>query len=55
LTRSRKLRRSFLEQKYAGFISAIYSGKEKFEAEVPVKYQDGRTGVLKTLVYVNNL
>ena len=53
LTRSRKLRRSFLEQKYAVFISAIYSGKEKFEAEVPVKYQDGRTGVLKTLVHVN--
>jgi long-chain acyl-CoA synthetase len=53
LTRSRKLRRNFLEQKYAGFISAIYSGKEKFEAEVPVKYQDGRTGVLKTLVHVN--
>jgi long-chain acyl-CoA synthetase len=55
LTRSRKIRRSFLEQKYAHFISAIYGGQERFEAEVPVKYQDGRTAVLKTTVYVNDV
>ncbi len=54
LTRSRKIRRGFLEQKYAEFISSMYVGKDKFEAMVPVKYQDGRTGVLKTVVYVNN-
>lgn len=55
LTRSRKIRRDFLENKYANFVLAIYGGKEEFEAEVPVKYQDGRTGVLKTKVYINNL
>ena len=55
LTRSRKIRRDFLEQKYASFISAIYGGKTEFEAEVPVKYQDGRTGILNAIVYINNL
>jgi len=55
LTRSRKIRRDFLENKYANFVSAIYGGKAEFEAEVPVKYQDGRTGVLKTKVYINDL
>jgi long-chain acyl-CoA synthetase len=55
LTRSRKLRRGFLEQKYAQFISAMYSGKSEFEAEVPVKYQDGRTGVVNARVYIKDL
>ena len=55
LTRSRKIRRGFLEDKYAEFISAVYEDKAEFNAEVPVKYQDGRTGLLKTTVYIENL
>ncbi len=55
LTRSRKIRRSFLEQKYASFIAAMYEGKGSFQAEVPVKYQDGRTGLLKAAVHINDL
>ncbi len=52
LTRSRKIRRSFLEEKYIDFITAVYDGSDKFEATVPVKYQDGRTGVLNATVYI---
>lgn len=55
LTRSRKIRRSFLEEKYAAFIAAVYDGKTEFNAEVPVKYQDGRTGLLKTNIYIEDL
>ena len=55
LTRSRKLRRGFLEQKYANFISALYRGKNEFRAEVPIKYQDGRTGVVNAVVHINQL
>ena len=55
LTRSRKIRRSFLEKKYVDFISAIYQGKVEFQAEVPVKYQDGRTGILRAAVHINDL
>jgi len=55
LTRSRKLRRKHLEQKYSAFIDAIYSGAERFDATVPVRYQDGRAGVLNASVAVNDV
>jgi long-chain acyl-CoA synthetase len=55
LTRSRKIRRGFLENKYADFIAAIYDGKKELQARVPIKYQDGRTGVLTATVHVANL
>ncbi|MBU2548294.1 MAG: AMP-binding protein [Proteobacteria bacterium] len=55
LTRSRKIRRSFLEQKYADFIGAVYQGREEFSAVVPVKYQDGRTGTLNATVHIVDL
>jgi long-chain acyl-CoA synthetase len=55
LTRSRKLRRKHLEQKYSIFIDAIYSGAREFSATVPIKYQDGRTGTLNAMVHVNDL
>jgi long-chain acyl-CoA synthetase len=53
LTRTRKLRRGLLEERYADLIKAIYIGNETFETEVPVKYRDGRTGVVKTLTRIN--
>nr|HMN81416.1 acyl-CoA synthetase [Burkholderiaceae bacterium] len=55
LTRSRKLRRGYLEQKYVAFIEAIYGGRERFDAQVPVRYQDGRTGLLTAQVHVNDV
>jgi long-chain acyl-CoA synthetase len=55
LTRSRKLRRKHLEQKYSAFVDAIYSGAREFNASVPIKYQDGRTGTLNAAVHVNYL
>ncbi len=55
LTRSRKIRRKHLEQKYATFVDAIYSGATEFSAVVPIKYQDGRTGTLNATVYVNDV
>ena len=55
LTRSRKIRRNFLEQKYADFIRHIYARDAEFEAEVPIKYQDGRVGLLKTKVHIEDL
>jgi len=44
LTRTRKLRRSFLEERYGGITEAIYRGETEFVTEVPVKYRDGRGG-----------
>ena len=53
LTRTRKLRRGFLEERYSGLIEAVYGGQEFYEAEVPVKYRDGRTGLVKTNTRIN--
>jgi long-chain acyl-CoA synthetase len=55
LTRSRKIRRGFLEEKYVDFVTAIYDGRTQFNANVPVKYQDGRTGILNATLYVCEL
>ena len=55
LTRSRKLRRAHLEGKYAPFIAAIYGGQREYSAEVPIKYQDGRIGLLTAAVCVNDI
>ena len=52
LTRTRKLRRGYLEQKYASFIEAIYDGRTQLTVEIPVKYQDGRVGRLNAVVRI---
>jgi len=49
MTRTRKLKRNVLEDKYKDIIQAIYSpGVERFKVETEVKYRDGRKGVITT-------
>jgi len=55
LTRTRKLRRGFLEERYGGLIQAIYNDQTQFEAEVPITYRDGRKGTIKTTVKINSM
>jgi long-chain acyl-CoA synthetase len=52
LTRTRKLRRSFMEQRYADIVNAIYSDKHEFMVEAPVTYRDGRKGIVSTALRV---
>jgi len=52
LTRTRKLRRSALEQRYADMIDAMYTGREKVTVVAEVKYRDGRSGQVETDVRV---
>lgn len=54
LTRTRKLRRDFLEQRYADIIESIYTGKQSLESEIEVKYRDGRKGIVKNVTYIND-
>ena len=44
LTRTRKVRRSFVAGKYAVLIDALYTGKPTQFIETQVKFEDGRTG-----------
>ena len=43
LTRTRKLRRRYLEQRYGDILTAIYGGKDSITIQSEVTYQDGRT------------
>ena len=53
LTRTRKIRREFMEQRYGNLIDAIYSGKEEVVESTTVTYQDGRKGTVETAIKVN--
>lgn len=44
LTRTRKVRRAFIAQKYAVLVDALYGGRQNQFIETEVKYEDGRTG-----------
>ncbi len=46
LTRTRKVRRGFIAQKYATLVDALYGGKQSVHVEAQVKYEDGRTGTI---------
>jgi long-chain acyl-CoA synthetase len=46
LTRTRKVRRSFVAEKYAVLIDALYSGKTVQHIATQVKFEDGRTGMV---------
>lgn len=55
LTRTRKLRRDFIEDRYCYLVDALYSDKDELVVEAPITYRDGRRGVIKTSVKVNRL
>ncbi|MFT4196215.1 AMP-dependent synthetase/ligase [Ottowia sp.] len=44
LTRTRKVRRGFIAEKYGVLIDALYTGKAEQFIETAVKFEDGRTG-----------
>ncbi len=50
LTRTRKLKREFIEERYGMLIEALYGDGDTLALEVPVRYQDGRNGVLRAVV-----
>lgn len=55
LTRTRKLRRGFMGQRYLPIIEAMYSGLQEVRVQAEVKYRDGRRGVVETPVRVCSL
>jgi long-chain acyl-CoA synthetase len=44
ITRSRKVRRGFISEKYAPLVAALYGGKHECFIETQVRFEDGRTG-----------
>ncbi len=55
LTRTRKVRRRFIDQKYAEIIEGIYAGRDQIHIDTVIRYQDGKTSQLKTTLAVRTL
>jgi long-chain acyl-CoA synthetase len=52
LTRTRKLRRGFMEERYGRMVDAIYDDEPSVEVEAVVRYRDGREAVAKTNIRI---
>ena len=47
LTRTRKVRRGVIDQRYRTLIEALYSDRSTVEVETEVTFEDGRTGMIR--------
>ncbi|PTX50110.1 long-chain acyl-CoA synthetase [Gemmobacter caeni] len=50
MTRTRKVRRNIIEQKYADLIAGLYDGADSVYTETEVTYEDGRKGAIRATV-----
>ena len=54
LTRTRKVRRSVIGEKFADLVDALYDGKDKVYTETEVTYEDGRKGKINATLTLCN-
>ncbi len=54
LTRTRKVRRGFIAQKYGVLVDALFEGRSNQYIETEVKFEDGRTGRISADVRILN-
>ncbi|MGE5338832.1 MAG: AMP-dependent synthetase/ligase [Gemmatimonadota bacterium] len=55
LTRTRKVRRRFIQEKYSVLVDALYSGKSEQYIETQVKFEDGRTGMISATLKIRDV
>ncbi|MBC3812459.1 AMP-dependent synthetase/ligase [Undibacterium aquatile] len=55
LTRTRKVRRKFIAEKYAVLIEALYSAKRSQYIETQVKFEDGRQGTVSADLHISDV
>jgi long-chain acyl-CoA synthetase len=54
LTRTRKVRRGFIAEKYSELIEALYSNRESLPIEAQVRFEDGRIGKIRADVKIRD-
>jgi long-chain acyl-CoA synthetase len=54
LTRTRKVRRRIIEEKFADLLDALYSGKTEQYTETEVTYEDGRKGKITATLEIRD-
>jgi long-chain acyl-CoA synthetase len=52
LTRTRKVRRGRIAERYARLVQALYSSEERCELETRVQFEDGRMGMIRAEVRI---
>jgi long-chain acyl-CoA synthetase len=52
LTRTQKVKRSFIADRYAPFVKALYDGSKRASISTEVTFEDGRKGIIKGDVVV---
>ena len=55
LTRTRKVRRGFVAQKYALLVEALYSGQSHCRIATEVKFEDGRRGTIEADIRIRDV
>ena len=55
LTRTQKVRRGFIAERYAPLVTALYDGSAEADISTEVTFEDGRKGVIKARVKVRDM
>ncbi len=55
LTRTRKVRRAFVEERYRHVIDGLYAGATAIPIDAVIQYQDGKTSRIRTTLAVRDL
>jgi long-chain acyl-CoA synthetase len=54
LTRTRKVRRRFIAEKYAVLVEALYAGRNSQFVQTQVRFEDGRTGMVTATLAIRD-
>ncbi len=55
VTRTQKVRRSFVAERYAPLVQALYDGSDEADISTEVTFEDGRKGVLSARVKIRDV
>jgi long-chain acyl-CoA synthetase len=55
LTRTRKLRRGFVEKRYRDIVDALYSKSDNVHIDTTIKYEDGRKAHIDTNLHIRKI
>jgi long-chain acyl-CoA synthetase len=50
MTRTRKVRRSLVAERYSFIVDGLYSGQSRLEVDTEVTYRDGRRARIRTSI-----
>jgi long-chain acyl-CoA synthetase len=55
ITRTRKIRRRFVAEKYAAVVEALYSGAQQVDLATEITYEDGRKATLNSTIAIDDI